>query len=60
VLLISSEIEEVLGLARRILVLRAGRVVAEFAGGAATKDAVMSAAFQSARPAPPTAGGTPP
>jgi rhamnose transport system ATP-binding protein len=46
VLLISSEIEEVLGLAHRVLVLRAGRVVAEFAGEAATRDAVMSAAFQ--------------
>lgn len=47
VLLISSEIEEVLGLAHRVLVLRTGRIVAEFAGDAATKDAVMSAAFQS-------------
>ncbi|MDP9364504.1 MAG: sugar ABC transporter ATP-binding protein [Chloroflexota bacterium] len=49
VLLISSEIEEVLGLAHRILVLRAGQVVAEFAGPEATKETVMSAAFQSAR-----------
>lgn len=47
VLLISSEIEEVLGLAHRVLVLRTGRIVAEFAGEEATKDAVMSAAFQS-------------
>ncbi len=46
VLLISSEIEEVLGLSHRVLVLRAGRIVAEFAGEAATRDAVMSAAFQ--------------
>jgi rhamnose transport system ATP-binding protein len=46
VLLISSEIEEVLGLAHRVLVLRGGRVVAEFAGEAATRDAVMNAAFQ--------------
>jgi len=46
VLLISSEIEEVLGLSHRVLVLRAGRIVAEFAGVAATRDAVMSAAFQ--------------
>jgi rhamnose transport system ATP-binding protein len=51
VLLISSEIEEVLGLSHRILVLRAGRVVAEFDGAAATKDAVMNAAFQAVRPA---------
>jgi ABC-type sugar transport system ATPase subunit len=48
VLLISSEIEEVLGLSHRVLVLRSGRIVAEFTGEAATKDAVMSAAFQSA------------
>jgi ABC-type sugar transport system ATPase subunit len=45
VLLISSEIEEVLGLSNRVLVLRAGRVVAEFAGGEANKDRVMAAAF---------------
>ena len=32
VLLISNEIEEVLGLAHRVLVMRAGRVVAELAG----------------------------
>ncbi|MBA3414782.1 MAG: sugar ABC transporter ATP-binding protein [Chloroflexia bacterium] len=50
VLLISSEIEEVLGLAHRVLVLRAGRVVAEFAGERIDKDAVMAAAFQPARP----------
>ena len=45
VLLISSEIEEVLGLAHRVLVVRAGRLVAEFPGETASKDAVMSAAF---------------
>jgi ABC-type sugar transport system ATPase subunit len=45
VLLISSEIEEVLGLAHRVLVMRSGRIVAEFAGEAATEDAVMRAAF---------------
>jgi ABC-type sugar transport system ATPase subunit len=45
VLLISSEIEEVLGLSHRVLVLRNGRLVAEFPGEAATRDAVMSAAF---------------
>lgn len=46
VLLISSEIEEVLGLSHRVLVLRSGQIVTELAGDAATKDAVMSAAFQ--------------
>jgi ABC-type sugar transport system ATPase subunit len=45
VLLISSEIEEVLGLAHRVLVMRNGRIVAEYAGEAATPDAVMRAAF---------------
>ena len=45
VLLISSEIEEVLGLAHRVLVMRAGRVVGEFEGDAATDEAVMTAAF---------------
>ncbi|HUY72133.1 MAG TPA: sugar ABC transporter ATP-binding protein [Gaiellaceae bacterium] len=45
VLLISSEIEEVLGLAHRVLVMRAGRVVGEFEGDAATDAAVMTAAF---------------
>ncbi len=51
VLLISSEIEEVLALSHRVLVLRTGRIVAEFAGGEADKDRVMAAAFQSVRPA---------
>ena len=45
VLLISSEIEEVLGLAHRVLVMRAGRIVGEFEGAAATDEAVMTAAF---------------
>jgi ABC-type sugar transport system ATPase subunit len=45
VLLISSEIEEVLGLSDRILVMRTGRIVAEFDRGNADKDAVLRAAF---------------
>jgi rhamnose transport system ATP-binding protein len=45
VLLISSELEEVLGLAHRILVLRAGRIVAELDGAAADEETVMRAAF---------------
>jgi simple sugar transport system ATP-binding protein/ribose transport system ATP-binding protein len=45
VLLISSELEEVLGLAHRVLVVRNGRIVAEFAGDAATETNVMRAAF---------------
>jgi simple sugar transport system ATP-binding protein/ribose transport system ATP-binding protein len=45
ILLISSELEEVLGLAHRVLVMRLGSIVAEFDGESATDDAVMRAAF---------------
>jgi ABC-type sugar transport system ATPase subunit len=45
VLLISSEIEEVLGLSHRVLVMRAGRIVAEYAAQDATQETVMRAAF---------------
>jgi len=44
-LLISSEHEELLGLAHRVLVMRAGRIVAELAGEAMTEDALLHAAF---------------
>jgi rhamnose transport system ATP-binding protein len=45
VLLISSELEEVLGLAHRVLVMRAGRIVGELAGDQMTESAVLGAAF---------------
>ena len=45
VLLISSELEEVLGLSHRVLVMRNGEVVAEFPGEKATAEDVMRAAF---------------
>lgn len=45
VLLISSELEEVLELAHRVLVVRGGRIVAELEGEAASEEAVMTAAF---------------
>jgi len=45
VILISSELDEVLGMSHRVLVFRKGKVVAEFARPQATRDAVMSAAF---------------
>jgi simple sugar transport system ATP-binding protein/ribose transport system ATP-binding protein len=50
VLLISSELEEVLGLAHRVLVLRKGRIVAEFndspdGQSSLNEDAIMRAAF---------------
>jgi len=48
VLLISSDVEEVLGLAHRVLVMRAGRIVAELSGEQATEAQVLGAAFGSA------------
>jgi simple sugar transport system ATP-binding protein/ribose transport system ATP-binding protein len=45
VLLVSSEMEEVLGLAHRVLVMRAGRVVAELRGDGLTESAILEAAF---------------
>jgi len=48
VLLISSEHEEVLGLAHRVLVMRAGRIVAEFDEDTMSEDAVLHAAFATA------------
>ena len=45
VLLISSEMEEVLGLAHRVLVMRRGHVVAEYTSEEATMDRVLAAAF---------------
>jgi simple sugar transport system ATP-binding protein/ribose transport system ATP-binding protein len=48
VLLISNEIEEILGLSHRVLVMRAGRLVAEFAGEAMTEEAILGAAFGAA------------
>ncbi len=45
VLMISSEIEELLGLAHRVLVMRSGSIVSELEGDAITEAAVLSAAF---------------
>jgi simple sugar transport system ATP-binding protein/ribose transport system ATP-binding protein len=45
VLLISSETEEVLGLAHRVLVMRGGRIAAELTGEAMTESAILAAAF---------------
>jgi simple sugar transport system ATP-binding protein/ribose transport system ATP-binding protein len=53
VLLISSEIEEILGLAHRVLVMRGGTVVAELEGDAITEANILAAAF-----ATPVAEGT--
>jgi ABC-type sugar transport system ATPase subunit len=45
VLVISSEHEELLGLAHRVLVMHEGRLVAELEGEAMTEEAVLQAAF---------------
>lgn len=48
-LLISSEIEELLGLAHRVVVMRGGRVVRELEGEAMTEDSILEACFGAAR-----------
>lgn len=45
ILLISSEMEELLGLAHRVVVMRSGRVVAELDGERMNEKAILSAAF---------------
>jgi ABC-type sugar transport system ATPase subunit len=56
VLLISSDVEEILGLAHRVLVMRGGRVAAELTGEDVTEAAILGAAFGTdSRP-----GGRPP
>jgi ABC-type sugar transport system ATPase subunit len=42
--MVSSELPEILGMCHRILVVRGGRIVAEFGRHEASADAVMSAA----------------
>ena len=48
VLLISSDVEEILGLAHRVLVMRRGKITAEFSGGDLTEAAILGAAFDTA------------
>jgi rhamnose transport system ATP-binding protein len=45
ILMISSELPEVLGVSDRILVMREGRLVAEFSHSGASEEAIMSAAM---------------
>ncbi|HEX7582713.1 MAG TPA: sugar ABC transporter ATP-binding protein [Gaiellaceae bacterium] len=45
ILLISSELEEILGLAHRVAVMRRGRIVAELSGDEMTEAAILAAAF---------------
>ena len=53
VLVISSDVDEVLGLAHRVLVIRHGRVVAELTGADMTEENVLVAAFADTPPARP-------
>jgi simple sugar transport system ATP-binding protein/ribose transport system ATP-binding protein len=48
VLLISSDVEEILGLAHRVLVMRMGKITAELSGDDMTEAAILGAAFDSA------------
>ena len=45
ILFISNEMEEILGLAHRVVVMRQGRLVAELAGETMTEEAILEAAF---------------
>jgi rhamnose transport system ATP-binding protein len=45
ILMISSELPEVLSVSDRVLVMREGRLVAEFSHEQATEEAIMSAAM---------------
>jgi simple sugar transport system ATP-binding protein/ribose transport system ATP-binding protein len=52
IMVISSELEEVLGIAHRIMVMRDGRFVAELLGEAMTQESVLQAAFAESPTAP--------
>ncbi|HVL22110.1 MAG TPA: sugar ABC transporter ATP-binding protein [Amaricoccus sp.] len=45
IVVISSEMQELIGLADRVLVMRRGRIVGELAGAAATEDAIVRLAM---------------
>jgi ABC-type sugar transport system ATPase subunit len=49
VLLISSDIEEILGLAHRVLVMRMGKITADLSGSGLTEAAILGAAFDTER-----------
>jgi ribose transport system ATP-binding protein len=58
VLLISSDMEEVIGLSHRVYAVREGRVVADFRGRDVTEQNIVRAFFDST-PSPVSAGSTP-
>jgi len=45
VIVVSSDVEEILGLAHRVLVVRGGSIVAEFEGSQMTEENILVAAF---------------
>ena len=45
ILLISSELPEIVGLSDRVLVMRGGRICGEFPGGAVSQDELLSCAL---------------
>jgi simple sugar transport system ATP-binding protein/ribose transport system ATP-binding protein len=52
ILLVSSEMEEILGMAHRVIVMRGGRIVAELRGEGLSDAAVLEAAFATPGPLP--------
>jgi len=50
ILFISSEFEEIVGLAHRVLVMRRGRIVDELAGDSITEGRILAAAFADQSP----------
>ena len=51
ILMISSELPEILGMSDRVLVMRQGRIVAELPRAAATQEAIAGAMMRAAEPA---------
>jgi rhamnose transport system ATP-binding protein len=45
IVLISSEVEEIIGLAHRVLMMRMGQIAAELSGDQVTEAAILAAAF---------------
>ncbi|HUG48828.1 MAG TPA: sugar ABC transporter ATP-binding protein [Candidatus Limnocylindria bacterium] len=59
ILLISSEMEEILGLAHRVVVMRAGRLAAELGPAEMSEQAILKAAFETQAEAGGSAGDVP-